>query len=260
VELTKRFSAHLLFKGAYTWSHLLDDSSAEVNSTTLSPRRPQDFNNIRSEWASSLLDRRHRFTYTWLYEAPWFQKDPNWFKRNLIGNLQFAGTYTYEAPEFGTPQSAQDANLNGDAAADRVIINPNGTKGVGSDVTALKNTNGDVVAYLANNPNAQYIRALPGAFAYSGRNILRTEPVNNFDFNIVKSFAVRERTRLQLRADFFNGFNHPQYTPGRVNNVTFLNRSGVTNYLTPGNAVFGQFDQVFSSNPRNIQVAAKVTF
>ena len=260
VELNKRFSSHLLFKGAYTWSHLLDDSTAEVNSTTLTPRRPQDFNNIRSEWASSLLDRRHRFTFTWLYDAPWFAKNSNWLKRNLIGNLQFAGTYSYEAPEFATPQSATDSNLNGDAAADRVIINTNGTKGLSSDVTALKNTAGETVAYLANNPNAQYIRAATGAFATSGRNILRTQPINNFDFNVVKSFSVRERSKLELRADFFNGFNHPQYTPGRVNNVTFLNRAGVTNYLTPGNPVFGAFDQVYSSNPRNIQVAAKVTF
>jgi len=199
-------------------------------------------------------------TYTWLYQAPWFQRDSNWFKRNLIGNLQFAGTYSYEAPEFATPQSATDSNLNGDAAADRVIINTNGTKGLSSDVTALKNTAGETVAYLANNPNAQYIRAATGAFATSGRNILRTQPINNFDFNVVKSFSVRERSKLELRADFFNGFNHPQYTPGRVNNVTFLNRAGVTNYLTPGNPVFGAFDQVYSSNPRNIQVAAKVTF
>jgi Carboxypeptidase regulatory-like domain len=260
VELTKRFSAHLLFRTAYTWSHLLDDSSAEVNSTTLSPRRPQDFNNIRAEWASSLLDRRQRLTYTWLYEAPWFQKNSNWFKRNLIGNLQFAGTYTYEAPEYGTPQSAADANLNGDAATDRVIINTNGTPGLSSDVTALKNTSGATVAYLANNPNAQFIRAQPGAFATSGRNILRTQPVNNFDFNFVKSFNIRERSKLEFRADFFNGFNHPQYTPGRPNNVTFLSRSGVTNYLTPGNPVFARFDQVYSSNPRNVQFAAKLTF
>jgi hypothetical protein len=259
-DLTKRFSTHLLFKASYTWSHLLDDSAAEVNSTTLSPRRPQDFNNIRAEWASSLLDRRHRLTYTWLYQAPWFERDNNWFKRNIIGNIQFAGTYTYEAPEYATPQSATDSNLNGDAAGDRVIINVNGTPGVSSDVTALKNSSGATVAYLANNPNAQYIRAASGAFATSGRNILRTQPINNFDFNIVKAFSFRERTRFELRADFFNGFNHPQYTPGRVNNVTFLNRANVTNYLTPGNPIFGQFDQAYGSNPRNIQVAAKISF
>ena len=33
----------------------------------------------------------------------------------------------------------------------------------------------------------------------------------------------------------FNAFNHPQYTPGKINNVNITNRANVTNYLTPGN-------------------------
>jgi hypothetical protein len=45
-----------------------------------------------------------------------------------------------------------------------------------------------------------------------------------------------------------------------VNNVNFTNRANVTNFLTPGNPLFGQFDQVWSSNPRNIQLGATVTF
>jgi hypothetical protein len=260
LEVTKRFTSHLQFKGAYTWSHLLDDSTAEVNSTTLSPRRPQDFNNIRSEWASSALDHRQRLSFTWLYETPWFARDSNPFKRHVLGGYQIAGTYSAESPEYITPQSAVDSNLNADAASDRVILNPAGTPGTSSDVTALKNSKGDTVAYLANNGNAQYIRALPGAFATSGRNVLASRGINNFDFSLFKVVSFGERMKLQLRADFFNGFNHPQFTPGRVNNVNATNRANVTNFLTPGNALFGQFDQVWSSNPRNIQVGAKLTF
>ncbi|HJZ97672.1 MAG TPA: hypothetical protein VKE70_14280, partial [Candidatus Solibacter sp.] len=259
-ELTRRFSRNLTFKGAYTWSHIMDDSTAEVNSTTLSPRRPQDFNNIRSEWASSLLDRRHRFTFSWIYDTPWMRNDKNWFKRNIIGNYQISGVYTVESPEYVTPQSSADANLNGDAAADRVIINTNGTSGTSSDVTALKNTKGDTVAYLANNGNAQFIRAQKGALATSGRNILAGRGINNWDFSVAKAINWRERYKLQVRGDFFNGFNHPQYTPGSVNNVTATNRAGVTNYLTPGNALFGKFDQVYASNARVIQLGAKLTF
>src|SRR6185369_16182421 len=85
-ELTKRFSHDLTFKGAYTWSHAMDDSTAEVNSTTLSPRRPQDFNNIRSEWASSLLDRRQRLSFNWIYDTPWMKNQKNWFLKNIVGN------------------------------------------------------------------------------------------------------------------------------------------------------------------------------
>ena len=137
---------------------------------------------------------------------------------------------------------------------------PINTRGVSSDVTALKNTAGGTVGYLAVNPNAQFIRAQAGALANSGRNILASRGINNFDFSVYKKFSFNERMKLNLRADFFNGFNHPQYSAGRNNNVNNISRANVTNFLTPGNALFGQFDQVWSSNPRNIQVGANLSF
>jgi hypothetical protein len=263
VDFNKRFSAHHLFKVGYTWSHLMDDSTSEVNSTTLSPRRPQDFNNIRADWASSALDRRQRLTLAWVYEAPWFSKSDNWMARNLIGNWQMAGGYTAEAPEFATPQSAADTNLNGDSAGDRVIINTAGTKNTSSDVTALTSVRNGVtqtVAYLAKDPSAEYIRAQLGTLTNSGRNILQMRGINNWDLNFSKNLTFKERFKLALRADMFNAFNHPQYTPGRINTVNQTSRSNVTNYLTPGTAVFDQYDQVYSSNPRVMQFSVRLTF
>src|SRR5262249_21391532 len=92
-ELTRRFSKDLHFRAAYTWSHLMDDSTAEVNSTTLSPRRPQDFNNIRSGWASSALDRRHRVTLSWLYETPWYRNSSNKALKYILGGYEVSGAY-----------------------------------------------------------------------------------------------------------------------------------------------------------------------
>jgi len=181
------------------------------------------------------------------------------FERTF-GGYELAGTYSAEAPQYVTPQSAADSNQNGDAAGDRVIINTSGTPGTSSDVTVLRNSAGATVGYLARDPNAQFIRAQPGALATGGRNLLATRGINNFDFSVYKKFVFNERTRLSFRADFFNGFNHPQYTPGRNNNVNNISRANVTNFLTPGNALFRQFDQVWSSNPRNVQVGATLTF
>ena len=48
-SLTRRLSNGLEFTAAYTWSHLIDDSTAEVFSTVLSPRRVQDFQNMTAE-------------------------------------------------------------------------------------------------------------------------------------------------------------------------------------------------------------------
>jgi len=260
IEGTKRFSAHYLFKAAYTWSHLIDDSTAEVNSTSLTPRRPQDFQNLNAERATSALDHRQRFTYTALYDAPWFKGSKSWMMRNIIGNLQIAGIYTFESGELATPQSAVDSNLNGDSQTDRTIINLNGSGSTSSDVTALRNSAGAVVGYLANNPNAHYIRAAQGMYANAGRNTLATPYINNFDFNAVKIFSIRERTKFELRVDMYNALNHPQYTAGQVNNVMLTQHIGLTSPLTPGNANFNAWDQVFSSNPRNLQVGAKIIF
>ena len=264
-EITKRFSAHYLFKGAYTWSHLIDDSTAEVNSTALTPRRPQDFQNINAERASSALDRRQRFTVTSLYEVPWFQGDKNWFKRNILGNFQISGIFTAETGELATPQSGVDSNLNGDSAGDRVVINPNGGfANSHSNVTPLLATSGalsgQTVAYLAVNPYALYIKAAQGMYANSGRNILQSPGIANFDFNAVKIFSIRERTKFELRVDLFNGLNHPQYTAGSVNTVSLTSRAGLTSMLIPGNANFDAWQNVFSSNPRIAQVGAKIIF
>jgi hypothetical protein len=260
LELKKRYSKNILFDAGYTWSHNIDDSTAEVNSIVASPRRPQDFGNITAEKANSALDRPNRFTFTTIYDTPWFSKAKSAFVRNIVGNWEASGTYIFESGEFATPQSGLDSNQNGDSASDRVIINGAGVPGTSSGVTALKNSSGATVAYLANNPNAQFILAQVGAFANSGRNILETPPIDNIDFLIAKNLTFRERYHLQLRADMYNALNHPQYTLGPIDNVKPRNTSGSANWFIPGNPLFGQWSESFSSNPRVVQVSAKVTF
>jgi hypothetical protein len=127
-------------------------------------------------------------------------------------------------------------------------------------VRALTNTAGATVGYLALNPSAQFIRARAGMYANSGRNILQAPGINSVDVSVMKAFSIRERGKFELRVDLFNALNHPQFTPGRINNTDLFNRAGVNVMLTPGNAAFNQWDQVFGSNPRNIQVGAKVVF
>jgi hypothetical protein len=128
----------------------------------------------------------------------------------------------------------------------------------------LTNSGGQVVAYLAQNPNARYIQAGVGAYPNAGRNTLAGRPIDDVDLNLLKNFTVRERTKIQFSAQFFNLFNHPQFVPGfinRVDNPGVPNTGGnVFNYQTPGNAIFNNPEAVFSSNPRNIQLALKILF
>jgi hypothetical protein len=122
------------------------------------------------------------------------------------------------------------------------------------------------VGYRANDPTAYYVRALVGAYTTGGRNTLNTPIINNFDFSIAKIISVAEQYKIEIRGDFYNGLNHPQYTAGRINRVNAATgtasrtTTATLNALTPGNAVFGKWDQVWSSNPREIQLTAKFRF
>ena len=269
-QLTRRFAEGFQLTAAYTWSHLIDDTTAEVFSTVLSPRRVQDFQNLKAEIADSALDHRHRFVSSFIYEVPWFNKSESALVRSLLGGFTFSGTYTAESGEKATVLSGIDSNLNGDAAPDRTIVNPSGVRGTGSTVTALTNSAGQIVGYLADNPNAQYIRAGTGAVANASRNTLQLPGINNVDFSIFKNFRFGETRKIQLRADFFNLFNHPQYIPGSPNDIQPVATTAVgqVNTITaatislanPGAATFNRPDRVFPSNPRTIQLALRFDF
>jgi AraC-like DNA-binding protein len=267
-QLTRRFSDGLQLTAAYTWSHLIDDTTAEVFSTVLSPRRVMDFQNLKAERADSALDRRHRFVTSVIYELPFF-KNSTGLTRTLLGGFNFAGTYTAESGEKATVLSGIDSNGNGDAAPDRTIRNPAGVRGTGSSVTTLLRscpapcgltTAQRTVAYLAVNGNAEYIRAGSGAISNSARNTLQLPGINNLDFSIFKNFRLGEATRIQLRADMFNVLNHPQYIPGSPNDVQPVGTTGVGQVNTVNSTTFNQPDQVFSSNPRVIQLALRFDF
>jgi hypothetical protein len=269
-QLNRRFSNGLMFQAAYTYSRVIDNSTADFFSTSLTPRRPQDFQDWNAERSVSPLSRTHRFTLAAVYDLPFF-KNGNWLMRNIVGNWGFSPVYTYESPQWATVQSAVDSNLNGDSAGDRAIINPAGVKGTGSGVTPLLNTAGDTVGYLATNPNAQYIVAGAGALATGGRNTLATQPTNDFSIATYKDISITERFKFRFGAQFANVLNHPQYIPGSnpgqglgVNDVTsFLtgpNSTSYLNYLTPGNSIFNNPKAVFASNARTIALVGKLTF
>src|ERR1041384_2231286 len=267
-QLTHRLASGLQGSAAYTWSHLIDDTTAEVFSTVLSPRRVEDFQNLKRERADSALDHRHRFILSLIYDVPFFNKG-NAIVRSIAGGWSLAGTYTQESGEKFGVRSNIDANLNGDNAGDRTIINPNGLRNTGSTVhgvnssgATVPNGSSSIVAYVANNPNAQYIQAGLGAKTNAGRNTVSLPIINNLDFSIFKNFRITEGSKIQFRVDMFNAFNHAQWVPGSVNGVEPIGQTSAaaTNLVTVGTADFNRPDQVFSSHPRVIQLALRFNF
>jgi hypothetical protein len=260
-QVTRRMAHGLQFVGSYTYSHTIDDSTADFFTTILTPRRPQDFQNLRADRANSALDRRHRFTLAAIYDVPFF-KNSNWLAKNVIGNWEVAPAYTYQSPEWATVQSARDVNGNGDSWGDRVILNPSGVSGTGTGSSPLFNSGGDIVAYVANNSTAQYIRGGTYSRPNVGRNTLPTRHINNFDLTAVKRFAFSERFKAEFLASAFNLFNHAQFVPGSLNNINAIGytSSDTRTYLTPGSGNFNNPESIFSSNARTLQLGLKLFF
>ena len=289
-QLTRRFSNGLMLLASYTYSRTIDNSTADFHSTDLTPRRPEDFQDVAKDKSVSALSRTHRFSVAAFYDLPYF-KNGNWFVKNLLGNWQFSPVYTYESPEWFTVQATRDANLNGDPAGDRAIFNPSGVPGTGTDVTPLCRSSlpaGQtcgvststfdstpfIVAYQANNPKAQYIRTGLGAFSNLGRNTLAGRPTNNLDLSVTKAVSVSERYRFEVGAQAGNLFNHPQYLPtdptlaGQgigVNDVApqgAFTTAGASyqSLVTPGKTNFNQPNLVFPSNSRTLGLVAKFVF
>jgi hypothetical protein len=262
-QLTRRFTNGFLMNAAYTWSKTMDDATADVFSTYLTPRRPQDFRNVGADYSRSALDHTNRATLAVVYDLPFF-KTGSWIERNALGNWELAPAYTYQSPEYATVQSNVDANINGDAAGDRVFINKAGKKGTGTTVTAIKDPalNNAIVGYYANDPNAYYVAAGSGTLPTSSRNTLAIRPINDLDVTAVKRFDITERYKFEFQAQMWNVLNHSQYLPGSINQINSLGYTdgGTHNYLIPGSPTFNNPEQVFSNNARTMQLTAKFTF
>jgi hypothetical protein len=224
VSVTRRLSRGLAFTTAYTFSKTLDDSTNELNSSAINPRRPQDTFNQSDEWGLSALDIPHRFAASVTYDVPFFNSGGNALARTFLGGWQISAIFQAQSGQPFTPLSGVDSNRNGDAAGDRTIVNPNGVEGTGSAVRAINaqgqtvaSGSASTVAYVAVNPNAQYIQAGLGARATAGRNTLRGRGFNRTDAVLLKNFRFTERYNLQIGAEAFDVFNQRPKIIGVLN-------------------------------------------
>lgn len=278
-NVTRRYTNGLQMNASYTWSRAMDDSTAEVNASALTERRPQDSRNQHAEYSRSALDRTQRLSVEAVYDVPFFRHS-NFLMRNLVGNWQLSPIYTYETPEYVTATSnvSQGSNRNGDAGAiSRTVINPNGNKQLGSGVVPVYSTtlaglctagstrcNANLVGYQAVNPNAYYVTAGSGTLPNQERNTLASRPIDNVTLTAGKRIAFSDRYAFEFQAEAFNLLNHAQYVPGNIDSIggtsTTSANTAIINYLNPAQPNFNRPETVFNNHPRSMQLSAKFNF
>ncbi len=252
LQFQRRLSRGLQALASFVWSHSIDTASSDVQAsvpiTTLDPsadRGPSDF------------DVRHSFTAAITYNIP--KANSGTFAKallrdwavdsifrarsalpvNVLTGANFANVFGVGRPDLipGMPLYVNDPSVGGGRR-----INP---------------------AAFSNPPAGP--NGSPNRQGTLGRNALRGFGMWQLDFALRRQFSLTEHLRLQVRAEAFNLFNHPNFgdpTPAGTNTLasplfgqsaTMLGRS-----LGTSTGGFSPLYQV--GGPRSIQMAVKLSF
>lgn len=195
VAVQKRFGSSSLLDINYTFSHALTDAQTDRSSA------PQNTYDLRAEYGSSQLDRRHVFTADYVYDLPFFRAQEG-VVGHVLGGWEASGIVSYFSGlpltvTTGSVDPAGQGILGPSAAGPRpdVIADPN--SGAPHTITQWFNT-----AAFVNVPAGQF---RPGN---SGRGVVRGPGAGRWDFSAIKNIKVTESMKFQFRAEFFNIFNH----------------------------------------------------
>jgi hypothetical protein len=260
VKFDKRLSRGLIVGANYTWSANLSDADEPQNvgdSTTGSgltpstPQIPQNFFNFRPEWSRSAFDRPYRFVIHYLYEIPWFSSSPSTL-RHVFGGWQVSGFTEYQSGQPFTITTGTDSAgvLGLSTFPARPNYNPNGTFRSDPDTEDLRtfstpiNGTGIVVAQLGSN-GLPLANSMPGG-GNLGRNTFRGPSLENWNFSVMKKISINEDWQVQLRSDFFNVWNHNNFS------------NPVANMSSP--AFGSNISTAFWTDARLITFSAKIRF
>ena len=258
-RLDRGFENGLLLRFAYTFSKAIDDVNSEIFVTTGGSSVGSDPFNRRVDRSLASFDVPHRFVATFIYDVPSPLKSG--FGRALLGGYSIAGTYRLQSGNTQSPfVGGIDLNGDGSAANDRpVISNPNApANSVGfsnfisenfisglTSPTGFSDLNGNPV----NPSDVRFLVSESLRTGLAGRNILRGPKQNRLDLSLTKSinlgFTPLEQDRFEIRFDYFNSFNTPQFAPGTgdVTDTTFNDFRFNSGNLNIGNVNGGRIGQ-----------------
>lgn len=252
LQVTRRFKNGFIAGASYTWSKTIDNGSEVfgVGATGLSQQSavPWVFGGGAFERGLSFFDRPHRFTTSYVYQLP-FYKDQKGFTGHLLGGWQLSGILLFEAGVPFNITNGQDADGLG-GALDRPIYNPGGIK----DSRAVPSTSSPTGYVDPDNGNAPVDPAKAmyvGLRAHSGnvplptgtlgRNTWRGPGIANWDATVQKTVLITERVKLELRGEFFNAINHPQYGVPSVSPFAPQGNTDLQIQTSVANAPAGRF-------------------
>jgi len=214
-----RFSRNSQFQFAYTWSKLISD-------TVLidSPYINVDNYNPRAGRGPDYLNRPHIFVANFIYNLPSLANQ-NSLVRGAAGGWELSSIMNFSSGPSMTPVIGNDFAGIGDSGRQRPNLVP------GQSCRA-SGSNGRQWF----NPNAFTVNGIQiGQDGNAGVGICEGPGNSDVDLSLRKNFKITERLKMQFQMDFFNVFNHPQYSANAIGGNGLLNFSFNTPPATPDN-------------------------
>lgn len=291
-ELKVRAFHNLTADFSYTFSKALDNTSEIFSSTggVSTPITQDPYNPNLGERGVSAESYPNVFSTYVVYELPW--KASSSLVGRALGGWEVSATHTHQTGVAVTP--TQNTN-NGDPYCDSSFNNnfigstldscrpilsnasaPFDTAGRYLNATQLINVSTcqstaqvgtptcpvvspSSVHFIVNNTFA--VNALCGGNPFActvGRNVTRTEPRNEVDMSIQKTFRIFERMSLTLRGDALNLFNY-QFLGAPGLDINNKNVAGVGAGGAPAPSTFGG-TWGNTGTFRSIYVSGHITF
>jgi len=232
-QFRRRLSRGLQVLASYTWSHALDEDSADNG--TIVPVR-----------GNAAFDLRHVFAAAVTYDIPAPSQG-----RVLEAILSRWSLDTTIHAQSAAPVDLIVSN----------IVNPADGTLVGRRPSVIAG----IPLYIEDPSSpgrrrinrAAFLIPAAGQVGNLGRNVLRGLPSWQVDFAFRKEFRLTEKANLQFRAEAFNIFNHPNFGTIQTT-LTAANFGQATNML---NRQLGGINQLYQfGGPRSFQFALKFLF
>jgi hypothetical protein len=258
----------------YTWGHSLDTAS-DSEDFIPNAAQPNDSTRPSLEYADSNFDVRNRFTWIFGYQFPSHtgklaKLSGGWGMDSTV-TLQdgqpFNLNYNFEGDFSGSGEGFDRPDIVGTRKYSK---NPTDFL----DLTSFAVPCGITPYAMANGVTGTEQDCIPGTrhFGSLGRDALRGLPYKNWDLALYKSTKFGERFTMELRAEFFNIINHPNFASPLLPN--FIADAAQNGFTTAGSREVSQGDYAITATgdvglgnpflgggaPRGIQLAAKFSF
>ena len=189
----RRVAAGMSILAAYTWSKALGNVDGNTFGTGFGAAGIQDIFDLRADRAYLNFDIRHRLSLAFLYDLPALSNvQPA--VRYALGNWRVGAIITEQSGNAGAVGYGLDTTNTGLGSRPDQVAKATLPRGERSSQRWLN--------------TAAFLPPAAGRFGNAARHVFHQPGINNVDFTIHRLFPIRERHRVEFRAEFFNVLNH----------------------------------------------------